>query len=107
MNRRIALLLLGALFMLAVIVYGFTVGSFFDEAALLFPSPWFQVTLIDLYLGFALFACWIFSRESNRGVAVIWIIALCLLGNLAACVYAAKALKQAHGNRHTFWFGSA
>ena len=106
MNRPVAFLIAGVILMVSVIVYALVAGSFMEEAAVLFPSPWFQLTLVDLYLGFILFACWIFARESRRGVAIGWLIALCLLGNLAACIYAALAFVQAKGDRRVFWLGS-
>lgn len=106
MNRTVALLIAGVIVMVAAIVYALVAGSFMAEAAVLFPSPWFQLTLVDLYLGFILFACWIFAREPKRGVAVGWLIALCLLGNLAACMYAALAVIKARGDRRAFWLGA-
>lgn len=99
------LLIAGAVIMAAVIVYGFVAGQFMQEASVLFPLPWFQVTLADLYLGFALFGGWIFYRESSRGTATLWLISLCLLGNLAACLYAGIAMRRCQGNWRQFWIG--
>lgn len=99
------LLALGGFTMAIVIAYGFIVGNFFQEARLLFPAPWFQVTLIDLYMGFFLFSGWILFRERSRKTAVIWIVLLLTLGNLASCAYALLAAAKSRGNWHEFWLG--
>ncbi|MDJ0954272.1 MAG: DUF1475 domain-containing protein, partial [Acidimicrobiia bacterium] len=54
-----------------------------------------KVTLIDLYAGLVIFAAWVAYRESRRGVVAIWWFALATLGNLAAGVYLALALRRA------------
>ena len=105
MQRSIFLLMLGAVLMVIVIAYGFVVGNLLEEAKVLFPSPWFQVALIDLYLGFAIFSGWIIYREKTRARAIVWIVLLCLLGNLASCIYAAMALVACKGDMERFWSG--
>ena len=91
--------------MVIVIAYGLFFGSLVEEAKVLFPSPWFQVALVDLYLGFALFSGWIIYREKTRARAVTWIVLLCLLGNLASCIYAAMALVNCKGDMGRFFSG--
>jgi len=98
-------LLLGGIIMVLAIIYVLVFGNFLDEARVLFPLPWFQLTLIDLYLGFFLFGGWILFREESRAKAVGWIVVICVLGNLAACIYALKALVQSRGNWTAFWLG--
>ena len=105
MRTATVLLVLGGMVMAAAIVYGFVAGGFIEEAKTLFGYPWFQVAMIDLYVGFFLFAGWIAFREQSRGVAVAWIIALCLLGNFVSCIYAARALVHARGDWSQFWTG--
>ena len=104
--RPLLLLFLGAIIMILAIAYAMIYGSFWEEAKVLFPLPWFQLSMIDLYLGFFLFGGWILFRESSRGKAIGWIVALCLLGNLAACVYALLALIGSRGNWMAFWMGN-
>ena len=55
--------LAGLLAMTAILVYGFTVGNFSAEGAKLLAMPWGIVSLVDLYVGFALFSGWIVFRE--------------------------------------------
>ena len=108
MNRGpYLLLIIGGSIIALAIIYALVFGTFWQEAEVLFPLPWFQLTLIDLYLGFFLFAGWIWFREESAGKAIIWIVVLCLLGNLAACVYAILALAKSKGDWPSFWMGSA
>jgi len=99
------LLGLGAVVMAAAIVYAFVAGDLIAEAKLMFPYPWFQVAMLDLYVGFLLFAGWIYARESSKRLAIAWIIALLALGNLLSCAYALRALVQSRGDMHHFWRG--
>jgi hypothetical protein len=57
-------------------------------------NPWLWATLVDAYLGFFWFWCWIALRERRRWVPVAWIPALILTGNFAMAVYAAWAVMK-------------
>ena len=105
MQRCMHVLLLGAAIMVAAIIYAFVAGDFFGEAETMFPLPWFQLAMIDLYIGFLLFGGWILYRESSRPVAFGWIVLLCLLGNLASCIYAVRAIATCGGDWRRFWMG--
>jgi len=91
--------------MLAALAYGFTAGDGWSELQTLLGYPWFVVTLIDIYVGFILFAVWIGFREKPLPAA-LWIVALLLLGNALAALYALIALIQSHGDRSRFWLGA-
>ena len=56
MKTAKAIALLGLLAMTVVLVYGFTVGDFAEEGKQLLSMPWGIVSLVDLYVGFALFS---------------------------------------------------
>lgn len=105
MHRSMLLLLLGAIVIGLAIVYAMVFGTFIEEARAVLPLPWFQVTIVDLYLGFFLFGGWIFCRESSRPRALGWLVLLCLLGNLAACIYAILAMRNSQGDWSRFWMG--
>ena len=105
MQRCMHVLLLGAAIMVAAILYAFVAGDFFGEAETMFPLPWFQLAMIDLYIGFLLFGGWILYRESSRPVAIGWIVLLCVLGNLASCIYAVRAITRCGGDWRRFWMG--
>jgi hypothetical protein len=73
--------------MAATIIYGMFAGSFGGEGGEILDLAWGRVTLIDLYVGLALFGGWIVIRERSP-VAVPWLVALVLLGNFATALYA-------------------
>jgi pilus assembly protein TadC len=96
---------LGAAAMAAVLIYGFTVGDFATEGSQLLSMPWGIVSLVDLYVGFTLFSGWIIYREASLARALIWVIAVMVLGFFAASVYALLALRSSSGNWRRFWMG--
>ena len=69
-----AIALLGTVAMAAVLVYGFTAGDFLVDGAELLHMPWGIVSLVDLYVGFALFSGWIAYRERSWLRAAAWIV---------------------------------
>lgn len=99
------LLIAGTVLMAGALAYGFLVGNGWSEVSQLVTYPWFNVSLVDVYVGFALFCAWIWTRERSAIIAWIWIIAVMLLGNLVACVYALLALRKATNPRQ-FWMGA-
>lgn len=80
-------------------------GQLASEAHQLFTLPWGMMALVDLYTGLVLFWGWILWRERSRWVAFGWLIALCLLGNLASCVYVIIALLRSNRCPQTFMHG--
>jgi hypothetical protein len=107
MQMRLAMRMcgLGAAAMAAVLVYGFTVGDFAGEGSRLLSMPWGIVSLVDLYVGFILFSGWIVYREASRTRAVLWVIAMMVLGFFTASVYALLALWSSSGEWRRFWMG--
>lgn len=99
------LLGIGVVVMAAAIAYGFIAGDLWGEAQVLLKYPWFHVSMIDLYVGFLLFAGWIAFRERSVPATIVWIISLMLLGNLIACAYALLALVRSNGDMRRFWLG--
>lgn len=97
--------LLGLLTMLAIILYGFSRGDFFEEGKIITSMAWGRVTLVDLYVGLAFFALWIIHRESSILRAAAWIILLVFLGNLAASAYLYLAFLQSRHNGDVLWHG--
>ena len=78
--------------MLAALVYGFGWGGGWAEVRELLNYPWFVVSLVDVYVCFALISVWIAARETPARAAA-WIAALLLLGSAVACVYALLAIR--------------
>lgn len=106
MQRAATFFVIGAVVVAAAIVYGFVVGDLFGEAPDLLKYPWFHISMIDLYAGFALVAGWIIFRERSAGRSAIWIVLLMTLGNVLAFVYALLALRQSGGDWQRFWMGN-
>lgn len=97
--------LAGLLAMTGILIYGFTVGDFAAEGAQLLSMPWGIVSLVDLYVGFALFSCWIVFREKALFPSVIWVILMMVLGFWAGALYTLIALQTSGGDWKRFWYG--
>lgn len=95
----------GCVVMIAMVVYAMNYGYAWQQIRAIASVHWGQVVLVDLYLGFALFSAWIVWRHGLGAVAITWIVALLLIGNLLACVYVLWALRDARGDGHRFWHG--
>jgi len=96
---------LGVLAMGAVLIYAFTVGDFAAEGSQLTSMPWGIVSLVDLYVGFTLFAMWIIYREPTRWQAAIWVALLMVFGFLIGSLYTLVALYTSKGDWSRFWQG--
>lgn len=107
MNMKIAkiIALAGLLAMTGILIYGFTSGNFSAEGAKLLSMPWGIVSLVDLYVGFALFSCWIVFREKTILPSVIWVVLMMVLGFWAGALYTLIALQTSGGDWNRFWFG--
>jgi hypothetical protein len=97
--------LLGLMAMTGILIYGFTVGDFAAEGSKLLAMPWGIVSLVDLYVGFALFSCWIVFREKAWLPSVIWVILMMVLGFWAGALYTFLALQSSGGDWKRFWYG--
>jgi hypothetical protein len=96
---------LGAAAMGAVLIYAFTQGDIAAEGAQLLSMPWGIVSLVDLYVGFALFSGWIVYREESLVRAIVWIFFVMVLGFFTASLYAFLALRASAGDWRRFWMG--
>ncbi len=97
--------LIGLLAMTAVLIYGFTIGDIGSEGAKLLSMPWGIVSLVDLYVGFALFSCWIVYREKALLPSVLWVILMMVLGFWAGALYTLIALQTSGNDWRRFWMG--
>lgn len=105
MKTATAIALVGLVAMTAVLIYGFTVGNFSAEGARLMSMPWGIVSLVDLYVGFALFSCWIVYREKAWLPSIVWVVLMMVLGFWAGALYSLIALRTSHGDWNRFWLG--
>ncbi len=97
--------ILGILAMTVVLVNGFVNGDFSGEGSRLLSMPWGIVSLVDLYTGFVLFSGWIIYRERSLSVAILWTIAMMILGFFAGSLYAFIALQTSGNDWRKFWMG--
>ena len=97
--------LIGLLAMTGVLVYGFTAGNFSAEGSRLLHMPWGIVSLVDLYVGFALFSCWIVFREKALLPSIIWVAMMMVLGFWAGALYTFLALQTSGNDWKRFWCG--
>ncbi len=84
---------------------GFINGDFFSDGADLLANPWGVMSLIDLYVGFVLFAMWIVFREAKLFPMIIWITLVMVLGFFTACLYVLAALYKSKGDWLIFFLG--
>jgi hypothetical protein len=90
--------LLGLAAMTGILIYAFTVGDFSGEGARLLAMPWGIVSLVDLYVGFTLFSCWIVYREKSVLRSIIWVVMMMTLGFWAGALYTFIALQTSGGD---------
>ena len=100
-----AVAMLGLLAMTGILIYGFTVGDFSGEGTKLLAMPWGIVSLVDLYVGFALFSCWIVFREKAVVPSIIWVVLMMVLGFWAGALYTLIALQKSGGDWKRFFLG--
>ncbi len=96
---------LGALAMVAILVHGFVGGDFAAEGGQLLAMPWGRVSLVDLYVGFVLFSCWIVYRDGFSLASILWIAAVMVLGSLAICLYVLVTLQRSRSDWMVFFHG--
>ena len=78
---------LGVVAMAIALAIGFSSGDFTGEGAEILDLAWGRVTLIDLYVGVAIFSAFVAWRERHVAVTVAWVVLFVILGNLATAVY--------------------
>jgi hypothetical protein len=100
-----AIALLGILAMTGILVYGFTIGDFSAEGTRLLAMPWGIVSLVDLYVGFTLFSCWIVYREKATLPSILWVVLMMVLGFWTGALYTFIALQTSRGDWRRFWMG--
>lgn len=76
----------GMISLLLMTIYASSVRGILDNGHLM-SDAWFQVTLLDAYLGFLLFFAWVCCQESGWAARVFWFVAIMIFGNMATCGY--------------------
>lgn len=92
--------------MATALTWGLFKGNLSAEGGALLRMPWGLVSLIEIYVGMALFGCWVFWREASPLRSGLWMLAVALIGNVVSCAYVLLALRSARGNPTLFWMGA-
>lgn len=105
LRRAAGLAVLGACMMTAVLIYAAWYGDFRVEGNRLLQMPWGLATLLDVYIGLALFSGWILWRETSRLTAAAWVVLILVTGNLGTCCYVLRAVLTSGNTPVEFWTG--
>ena len=62
-------------------------GGFMEQFAVVSTLPWGVVSLVDLYVGFVLFAVLVFLTERSWIVAALWAAPVFVLGNVWSALW--------------------
>lgn len=79
-----------SLFLLAIVAATSWAGmqvAIWDTPREVVTHPWFIATLTDTYLAFLTFWLWVAYKEPRWSARVIWLILICLTGNMAMAGY--------------------
>ncbi len=106
MNIAKIISIVGVLAMTIVLANGLINGNIAAEGAWLLAHPWGIVSLVDLYVGFALYSIWIAYREKSVLNAVVWIVLMIVLGFWAGALYMFLALYASKSDWKKFWLGA-
>jgi len=85
---------------------GFINGDFLNDGADLMANPWGVMSMIDLYVGFALFSIWIVFREKSFVSSFTWVLLMMVLGFFTACIYLLNAFYKSNGDWLAFFLGA-
>lgn len=95
------LLISGFLLLVAGIVKASLERSITDNGHLM-TDAWFQVTLLDAYVGFGIFYGWVFFRENSLLSRVLWFVLIMTLGNVATISYLLMQIYSRNAERKLF-----
>jgi hypothetical protein len=105
MNKIIFLAFVTGILMLSSLIYAVMLSNFADEGNILLNLTWGKVALIDVYIGFLFFGVWIYLREQNIWLFLLWFIPLLLIGNLVSAIYLIYAFYQSKRDIKHFMLG--
>ena len=86
---------LGVAAMTIALILGFTSGDFSGEGGQILDLVWGRVTLVDLYVGVAIIAAFVFWRERSVPISIAWLVAFIVLGHWATALYVLLASMRA------------
>lgn len=87
------------------LVYALWRGNFSREGSEMLASPWGRTTVLDAYIGLALFSGWVLYREKSPVKAFLWVFGVLALGHPVTTLYALIALYESGQDWRRFWLG--
>ena len=90
----VTVLLAWAAYLAWTIVSALQVESVFVAGPRLARDPWTWVTIVDVYLGFVVFAGFLVARERRPARYLPWLAGVFVLGNVVSAVYLAWVLAR-------------
>ncbi|MDX1957274.1 MAG: DUF1475 family protein [Leptospiraceae bacterium] len=61
--------------------------NLFEHLPTLLKDPWAVMTLYDAYFAFLFFYTWIFYKENNWLLRILWLVLVLALGTIAMSLY--------------------
>jgi len=95
MGRAFALLVVAwAVYLAWTIASAMQVESVLAAGPRMARDPWTWVTIIDVYLGFLVFAAFLVARERRLARCLPWLAGVVILGNVVTAAYLAWVLAR-------------
>lgn len=88
---------MAGLALLGLVVWAFLAytelhGDFLQQFGVVMSLPWGLVSLVDLYVGFLIFAAIVFVTERSWWSAILWALPVFVLGNIWSALWLALRL---------------
>jgi len=81
-------------FMIVVTITTSLESNLFEEWNSLMAIPWMRATLFDFFTNVIVLLVWVWYRERNIWIKLLWTIIFCTLGSMGSCIYVLVALFQ-------------
>lgn len=85
-------------FMIVVTVCTSLESNLFEEWNSLVAIPWMRATLYDFFTNVIILLIWVWYRERNVIIKLLWTILFITMGSMGSCIYVLVALFQMNAN---------
>ena len=79
-------LVIAGLLLVVLVIRAISERSIMENGHLM-SDVWFQVTVVDAYIGFGIFYAWVVYRERSVPARIFWFILIMSLGNIATIAF--------------------
>lgn len=91
--------------MIAGLIWASLAGGGWSTLAAMMREPLYLVTLLDLYVGCALIAAWVWVRQRSVPAVLGWSVVFLLTGNIGTGIYVVIAAVQSRGDLRVLMLG--